>query len=53
MMNFAVEFNRDISMLVDDAGDAGLRTLEMLAVETDRRGMHGRWFRIRNRIFES
>jgi len=29
-------------MLLDDAGDAGLRTLEMMAVETIKRGWHGR-----------
>lgn len=42
MMDLAEEFDRDVSMLVDDAGDPGLRTLETLAVETDRRGWHGR-----------
>ena len=29
-------------MLLDDAGDPGLRTLEMMAVETIERGWHGR-----------
>ncbi len=42
MLDLAVEFDRDVSMLVDDAGDAGLRTLETLAIETERRGLHGR-----------
>lgn len=42
MMDLAQEFDRDVSMLVDDAGDAGLRTLELLAVETDRRQWHRR-----------
>ncbi len=32
MFALAVEFDRDVSMLVDDAGDPGLRTLEMMAV---------------------
>ena len=34
MMKIAQTYNADISMLVDDAGDPGLRTLEMLAVKT-------------------
>ncbi|MBN2497091.1 MAG: amidohydrolase family protein [Deltaproteobacteria bacterium] len=34
MMEIAIDYDADISMLVDDAGDAGLRTLEMLAVRT-------------------
>jgi cytosine deaminase len=38
----AEEFDADVSMLVDDAGDPGLRTLEMLAVEAIRRGWQGR-----------
>ncbi|MGB7099709.1 MAG: amidohydrolase family protein [Xanthobacteraceae bacterium] len=38
----AQEFNKDVSMLLDDAGDPGLRTLEMMAVETIARGWHGR-----------
>ncbi len=42
MMDLATEFDVDVSMLVDDAGDAGLRTTERLAVETIRRGFHGR-----------
>ncbi|HEY3355178.1 MAG TPA: amidohydrolase family protein [Polyangia bacterium] len=41
MVGIAADYDADVSMLVDDAGDAGLRTLEMLAVkmlETGRRG---------------
>ena len=42
MMKIAVKHDKDISMLVDDAGDAGLRTLEMLAVATIEKGRTGR-----------
>jgi cytosine deaminase len=42
MFDLAVEFDRDVSMLVDDAGDAGLRTLEMMAVRAIRSGWRGR-----------
>ena len=38
----ARKYDRDISMLIDDAGDPGLRTLEMLAVKTLREGWEGR-----------
>ena len=38
----AREFDRDVSMLVDDAGNAGLRTLEAMAVEAVKRGWQGR-----------
>jgi cytosine/creatinine deaminase len=38
----AQKFDKDVSMLLDDAGDPGLRTLEMMAVETIARGWHGR-----------
>ena len=31
--DIAVEYDADVSMLLDDAGDPGLRTLEMMAVE--------------------
>ena len=34
--------DKDVSMLLDDAGDPGLRTLEMMTVETITRGWHGR-----------
>jgi cytosine deaminase len=40
--DLAQEFGKDVSMLLDDAGDAGLRTLEMMASETIRRGWEGR-----------
>jgi len=42
VFDLAVEFNKDVSMLVDDAGDAGLRSLEAMALETIRRGWQGR-----------
>jgi cytosine deaminase len=42
MFALAQEYNRDVSMLVDDAGDPGLRTLEMLAVKTLEAGWQGR-----------
>ncbi|MBA7665088.1 N-isopropylammelide isopropyl amidohydrolase [subsurface metagenome] len=42
MFNLARKYDRDISMLIDDAGDPGLRTLEMLAVKTIREGWEGR-----------
>jgi cytosine/creatinine deaminase len=42
IFDLAQEFNKDVSMLVDDAGDAGLRSLEAMAVEALRRGWHGR-----------
>ncbi|MFZ0422735.1 MAG: amidohydrolase family protein [Xanthobacteraceae bacterium] len=38
----AVEFGKDVSMLLDDSGDAELRTLEMMASETIKRGWQGR-----------
>src|SRR5271170_7691294 len=40
--DLVVEFGKDVSMLLDDAGDAGLRTLEMMAVETIKRDWQGR-----------
>jgi cytosine/creatinine deaminase len=42
IFELAVEFKKDVSMLVDDAGDAGLRSLEAMAVEAIRRGWQGR-----------
>lgn len=42
MFEIAKEHDRDISMLVDDAGDPGLRTLEMLAIKTIEEGREGR-----------
>lgn len=38
----AREFGKDVSMLVDDAGDAGLRTLEAMAAAAIERGWQGR-----------
>jgi cytosine/creatinine deaminase len=40
--DYAQEFNRDVSMLLDDAGDPGLRTLEIMAMEAVRREWRGR-----------
>jgi cytosine deaminase len=40
--DLAEAFDKDVSMLLDDAGDPGLRTLEMMAVEAIRRGWEGR-----------
>ena len=42
MFAIATAAGRPISMLVDDAGDPGLRTLEMLAVKTLEAGWEGR-----------
>lgn len=42
IFDLAQEFEKDVSMLVDDAGDAGLRSLEGMAVEAIRRGWQGR-----------
>jgi cytosine deaminase len=42
MFAIAQEYDKDVSMLVDDAGDSGLRTLEMLAVKTLEAGWEGR-----------
>lgn len=42
IFDLAVEFNKDVSMLVDDAGDAGLRSLELMAIEAIKRDWHGR-----------
>ncbi|MBN2407749.1 MAG: amidohydrolase family protein [Elusimicrobia bacterium] len=42
MVSIAREYNKDVSMLVDDAGDPTLKTLEMLATETIRVGWEGR-----------
>jgi cytosine deaminase len=40
--DLAREFGKDVSMLLDDAGDPGLRTLEMMAGEVIKRGWEGR-----------
>lgn len=42
MLEIAAEFDVGVSMLVDDAGDPGLRTLEMLALKTIEQGWEGR-----------
>lgn len=42
IFDLAGEFDKDVSMLVDDAGDPGLRSLALMAVETIRRGWQGR-----------
>jgi cytosine deaminase len=42
IFDLAQEFDKDVSMLVDDAGDPGLRSLEVMAVETVKRGWQGR-----------
>ena len=42
MFALAKKYNKDVSMLIDDAGDATLRTLEMLAVKTIKEGWEGR-----------
>lgn len=41
MFDIAARYDLPVSMLVDDAGDEGLRTLEMMALETIGRGMEG------------
>lgn len=38
----AKEYDKPVSMLVDDAGDNGLRSLEVMALETIRAGWQGR-----------
>jgi cytosine deaminase len=40
--DLAAKHDADVSMLLDDAGDPSLRTLEMFAIETLRRGWRGR-----------
>ena len=42
VFDLAIEFGKDVSMLVDDAGDPGLRSLEVMALETIKRGWYGR-----------
>lgn len=42
MFALAKRYDRDVSMLVDDAGDAGLRTLEKLILKTLEIGWEGR-----------
>ena len=40
--DIAEKYDKPVSMLVDDAGDPGLRSLEVMALETIKRGWHGR-----------
>lgn len=40
--DLAVNYKKPVSMLVDDAGDPGLRSLEVMALETIKRGWQGR-----------
>lgn len=42
IFDIAQKYDKDVSMLVDDAGDPGLRSLELMAVEAIRRGWQGR-----------
>lgn len=42
MFALAKKYNKDVSMLIDDAGDPTLRTLEMLAIKTIKEGWQGR-----------
>lgn len=42
MFALAKKYNKPVSMLIDDAGDPTLRTLEMLAVKTIQEGWEGR-----------
>jgi cytosine/creatinine deaminase len=42
IFDIADEFDADVSMLVDDAGDPDLRSIEMMAVETIKRKRFGR-----------
>lgn len=42
IFDLAERYDKDVSMLVDDAGDPGLRSLELMALETIRRGRQGR-----------
>ncbi len=42
IFDIAEKFDKPVSMLVDDAGDPGLRSLEVMAVEAIRRGWQGR-----------
>ncbi len=42
IFDLAQQSDKDVSMLVDDAGDPGLRSLEVMAVEAIQRGWRGR-----------
>jgi cytosine deaminase len=42
IFDIAEAYDKPVSMLVDDAGDPGLRSLEVMALETIKRGWQGR-----------
>jgi cytosine deaminase len=42
MIQLAVKYNKPVSMLVDDAGDPNLRTIEYLAVQAIKNGLFGK-----------
>ncbi|GAB1456849.1 amidohydrolase family protein [Spirochaetota bacterium] len=42
MVKLAVKYNKPVSMLVDDAGDPNLRTIEYLAVQAIKNGLFGK-----------
>jgi cytosine deaminase len=42
VFDIAEEYDKPVSMLVDDAGDPGLRSLEVMAIETIKREWQGR-----------
>lgn len=42
IFDIADDYDKDVSMLVDDAGDPGLRSLELMALETIKRNRQGR-----------
>ena len=42
IFELAKKYNKDVSMLVDDAGDPGLRSIEAMALEAIRIGWEGR-----------
>lgn len=42
VFDIAEAYDKPVSMLVDDAGDPGLRSLEVMALETIQRGWQGR-----------
>jgi cytosine deaminase len=42
IFDIAEKYNKPVSMLVDDAGDPDLRSIELMALETIKRGWQGR-----------
>jgi cytosine deaminase len=42
IFDIAEKYNKPVSMLLDDAGDPGLRSIELMARETIKRGWQGR-----------